>query len=198
MTGLVELIAAILVTGWVAERIAILILPRSAPIHWAPVAGYGAAAVAGWIGGFGFGLWMSVLAPVGALVPVLCAAWSLKRLGLIRVPGVPTPDLLVFALLGAVVLIGAAGIGPVNPYAWFYSGLGAALLPVPIALWALWRGQIAVLVGLALGQALWLADIGSSNLYDQFSHFFLPPALALLAASRFGAALLPGLRTPKA
>lgn len=191
MTGVVELIAAVIVAGWVFERIAVLILPSSAPRHWAPVAGYGATAVAGWIGGFGFGFWVSVVAPVGAMLPVLCLAWSLKRMGWVQVRDVPALDLLVLAGLGAVVLMGAGGLGPINPYAWFYAGLGPALLPVGLGLWALWRGQTPVLIALVIGQGLWLADIGSSNLYDQLSHFFLPPALALLACSRAVLGLLP-------
>lgn len=191
MTAIVELIGAVVVAGWIFERIALLILPRRAPQHWAPAAGYGATIIAGVIGGFGFGFWVSVVAPVGAMVPLLCAAWSLTRMGWISVRPVPIPDLLVIALLCALVLAGAWGLGPVNLYAWFYAGLGPVALTVALAVWALWRGQTVVLIGLVLGQALWLMDIGSSNLYDQYSHFGLPFVLVLLALSRAVMRLLP-------
>lgn len=196
MTGFVELIAASLVAGWLFERIAVLILPARAPRHWAPVAGYGAMAIAGVIGGFGFGVWVSVVAPVGAMLPVLCVAWSLTRLDLIALRDVPALDLVCLALLGAGVLAGAGGVGPVNPYAWFYSGPGPVVLVVGLAVWAIWRGQIPVLIALTLGQVFWLADIGSSNLYDQLSHFVLPPALALLACGRGLTAVLAKNRQP--
>lgn len=179
MTHIIETCAAAIMAGWLLHRFIAIGLPRSAPKHWSLLGGYGAAAVAAYIAGVGFGVWVSVMAPVGAMVPLLCLASSARVMGWWSPPTLPRVDALVLALLVLVVLVGAAGIGPLNAYAWFYAGIGPAALAAGLALWALWRGQVVILAGLVLGQVLWLTDIGSSNLYDQFSHFFLLPALVL-------------------
>ncbi len=179
MTHLVETLAAAIVAGWVLHRFIAIGLPRSAPRSWALLGGYGSMLLSAYIGGVGFGVWVATVAPVGVMLPLLCLASSARTYGVWEPEPAPRLDLLVIAALMLAVLLGASGIGPLDAYAWFYGGFGPALLAGAVALWALWRRQVVALVAVVLGQGLWLADIGSSNLYDHFAHMALVPALLL-------------------
>ncbi|MEP4194212.1 MAG: hypothetical protein ABJL99_01100 [Aliishimia sp.] len=185
MTHVIETLAAIIVAGWVLHRLIAVVVPRTVSKSWlAAASGYGAMALAGIIGGDGFGIWVSVIAPVGAMLPLLCLASSGRVLNVWTPPRAPRIDKLVLFFLILLVAFSAAGFGPLNLYAHFYEGLGPVLLASGLALWALWRRQVVVLVAVIFAQCLWLLDIGSSNFYDQVSHLALLPALLFSAMRR--------------
>lgn len=179
LMGLPELIAGSIVLGWVFQ-----LIPAGQRLerhfYFTYAMGFLFCAVsASLVEGFG-GLWMAVLAPFGVMLPALCVRDSLRKVGWVA-PDVPPMDLLVFAGLMGFVVLGAFGLVPVFAYGWFYGGVGPAVLAVALAAWALWRGQIVVLIAVLLAQLQWLADHGSSNFYDHVAHFALIPALVLRA-----------------
>lgn len=181
LMGLPELVAGSIVLGWVFH-----LIPARQRLERHFYIAYGLGFVfclGSVVAGLTFGgLWMAVLAPFGAMLPALCLRSSLRRVGWVA-PDVPRADLLVFAGLMIFVILGAFGLVPVFAYGWFYGGIGPAVLAVALAAWALWRGQIVVLIAVAVAQVLWLADLGSSNFYDHVAHFALIPALLWRAFS---------------
>ncbi len=181
MTGIIETAGAAIVAGWVLHHVIALGLKEALPRSWVLAGCYGIASIAAWIGGFGWGIWVALVEPTGAMLPVLCLATSLRLARVWDPSRPPALDLVLLALAMSVVLLGAGGFGPVNPYAWFYAGIEPALLAALVALWAVWRNQMAVLIAVIAGQVWWLADIGSSNLYDHLAHFALVPALLVAA-----------------
>ena len=170
MTGLVETLSGVIVAGWLLFWVLRVFL--SAP--WAsfalPMMGLIAlVSPAPW------GIWMSVMQPFGVMLPALCLAGIARGSGL-RVTRIARVDLAVLALAMTFVLMGAAGVLPLSPYGWFYGGFGPALLAGVLGGWALLRGHFVIAGAVVAAQILWIADIGSSNFYDQVSHFFLLPA----------------------
>lgn len=127
------------------------------------------------------GIWIATFEPFGVMLPALCAASLAARTGRIASPPVSRAEKLIWSGLMLVVLLGAGGAIPLHPYAWFYAGWGPVLMALGVAVWAFWRRQIVVLAAVALGQVLWLSDIGSSNLYDHLAHALLVPVLVVSA-----------------
>lgn len=185
-TTLWEVLAGSIVLGWVFHLIP---ANKAKDRHAALTYAFGFVFCGGSIlMDMAFGrLWIAVLAPFGVMVPALCLQWSARKIGF-ALPRAPRLDLLALVALMLVVTLGAGGVLPIQPYAWFYSGLGAGVLALGIAAWALWRNQAFVLGAVVLGQVLWLLDVGSSNFYDHMTHFVLIPALAVVGLSPKGSA----------
>ncbi|SEO69229.1 hypothetical protein SAMN04490248_109108 [Salinihabitans flavidus] len=127
------------------------------------------------------GIWIATFEPFGVMLPALCASALAAGAGWIAPPAVSRAEKLIWAALMLVVLLGAGGALPLHPYTWFYAGWESVLLVLCVAVWAFWRRQTLVLGAVALGQLMWLADVGSSNLYDHLAHTLLVPALAVSA-----------------
>jgi hypothetical protein len=179
MTTVFELVAGSIVLGWLFHQIpARKRLERHLYLSY----GFGLFFCAGSILlGLEFGgLWIATLEPFGVMLPALCLRSSARKVGW-QDEAVPSVDKLVLAGLMSVVIAGSFGVLPVFPYGWFYAGIGPAALAVGLALWALWRRQIVVLIAVTLGQVLWLLDVGSSNFYDHVAHLVLIPALVISA-----------------
>ena len=179
MTHLVETLAGVIVAGWVLQSVLSWFLPRRVAV------GLAFAGTVGWavVPNAGWGIWMALMVPFGAMLPVLCLASIGRAMGRWTLRHVHRLDALLVLIGMLIVLGGAAGLLPFSPYAWFYAGLGPFILAVALSLWATWRGYAAILFGVVLGQVFWLADIGSSNFYAHISHFFLlfPVIFALIS-----------------
>lgn len=177
MTSAWELLAGSIMLGWVLAQ-----LPGMRDRVFSACV-LGLVLVAGTaVAGLRFGgIWIATFEPFGVMLPALCAASLAARSGWIETPPVSRAEKLIWAGLMLVVLLGAGGALPLHPYAWFYAGWGPVLLASGVAAWACWRGLVVVLGAVALGQLMWLADVGSSNLYDHLAHTLLVPALAVSA-----------------
>jgi hypothetical protein len=177
MTSVWELLAGSIVLAWVLAQ-----LPGMRDrVLSATVLGLVMVAGTAFFGVEPGGIWIATFEPFGVMLPALCAASLAVRSGRIAPPPVSRAEKLIWAGLMLLVLLGAGGALPLHPYAWFYAGWGPVLLASGVAAWAYWRKQVVVLGVVALGQLMWLADIGSSNLYDHLTHTLLVPALALSA-----------------
>ena len=173
MTTLWELTAGTIVLAWAFNW-----LPYVRPLYAVIAASILMTVVA--LPDWSFsGIWIATFEPFGVMLPALCGMRLVQASGWQGPPPVPRLDKLVWALLILVVLLGAGGALSMHPYAWFYTGLGPAILALAVGAWSLWRRQTVVIGAVVVAQVLWLADVGSSNIYDHLAHVLLVPGLIL-------------------
>ena len=174
-TQIWELLAGSIVFAWVLMHV-----PGAKRyfvwVHLVALLVIAGTAVMGW--SFG-GIWMATFEPFGTLLPGICLAASSKRAGLWHYPPISRWEKLFAAALIVLVLLGTLDLLGVVPYVWFYAGWPPAALAGVLAMWAVWRGQMHVVICVLLAQTFWLLDIGSSNFFDHVSHVLLVPALVV-------------------
>lgn len=179
-----ELASAAILFGWLLSRSLRLILP----MRRATLAGFGLAVPVVLLSYSSFvtGMFIGLLAPFGVLVPALALQNSARAIGL------DTRRYSVSEMLGLWVfylmfLMASAGVFNWEPYRYGYDAPGVAVVALALAVYAAWRGHVVVLASVILAQVLWLADIGSSNFFDQISHVllvFILPVSALRRAAQ--------------
>lgn len=184
MTAVYELASAAVLLGWLLSRL----LGLALPVWRATLTGFGLAIliVSLSFSSFTTGMFIGLLAPFGVLVPALALQNSARAIGM------DTRRYSVTEMLGLWVfylmfLTASAGVFDWDPYRFGYAAPGAATVALAMAAYAVWRGHVVVLASVVLAQALWLADIGSSNFYDQISHVllvFILPISALRSATQ--------------
>jgi hypothetical protein len=185
MTAVYELGAAAVVLGWCLSRLLGLAI---APAR-ATVLGYGLAAGIVLISYSSFltGMFTALLAPYGVLLPALALQNTARRMGIHTKPYSSAEMVAAFGLY-LLFLMASAGVFEWDPYSYGYGGQGAVMVAILLAGYALWRGHIVLLAVIVVAQALWLLDIGSSNLFDHLSHvllvFILPITLLRCATQK--------------
>lgn len=177
MTAIWEILAGSVVMGWTLSQLPIM--RRWVGISYA----IGAVLIGGTaILGLQFGgIFIATLLPFGVMLPVLCLTSTLRQLNAATLPDIPAWDKLGWAGAMIFVILGSLGAIKLFPYGWFYSGLGPLIIAVLVGLWAVLRRQAHILIAVLVAQVFWLTGIGSSNFYDQITHFILVPALVISA-----------------
>ncbi len=175
MTGIWEAVAGGIVAGWALSR-----LPW-VPVWLGYVLGLLLFGVGSLLGLQVAGIYVATFEPFGVVLPAVCLASTLRRVGVLNYPQITPWEKLGIAALLTFVVLGTLGLIAPNPYALFYTGLAPALLALSVGAWAALRAQPHILVAVLLAQVLWLLDIGSSNLYDHLTHVLLIPALVVSA-----------------
>ena len=169
MTDAWELLAGSLVFAWVLMQVPGL-RRQFWVCHVAGVLAVAATALLGW--SFG-GVWIATFEPFGVLLPGVCLASCLQRAGYWAYPPITRVEKLAGTALILILVLGSLDLLSFVPYTWFYAGWPPAVLACALAIWAVVRGQMHVLICVALAQVFWLLDVGSSNFVDQVSHLLL-------------------------
>lgn len=130
-----------------------------------------------------FSVTMAVLAPFGAVLPLLAlrAVWG--KLG-----GTAQP-FTSLELLGCLTLLlllycSALGVFTFDLYRFGYAALSGTAIAMVCAVLAIWRGHWPVAVAISAGQVLWGLGIGSSNVIDHLSHMMLVPVICVVLTKR--------------
>lgn len=176
-----EFLCVAAVTGWVLSRPLMLFLPSVL----ANLVGLGAAIAlgicyliwpySGWVVAIfsPVSLGIAIYAVVDMTRPfgVIAPRWSLAELG----AGLAAYCVYIYASLGWIMF---------DPYALGFSGGASFGVPVVLAGYAYWRKDW-VLGGIIVGaQALWMAGIGSENLFDHLVSALVVPAILIGVARR--------------
>ncbi len=174
LSTLYEYLCLLAVFGWLLSRLAGRLLPGGA----AEAAGLAAAGVLlalQWAVPQ-VALLAAIFAPVSGGVALFAAADLGRGFGLRHRPR-PAAELLT--VLAAYLLYLAAGLGvfAVDPHAAGYGGVPAAATAVALGGYALVRRDTLLAAAVLLAQLVWLADIGSENLFDNLAGVLLVPAL---------------------
>jgi len=184
MTAVYELASAAVLLGWLISRVLRLVMQA----RQATLTGFGLAALVVVLSYTGFmtGMFIGLLAPFGVMVPALALQNSARVFGL-NTRGYSVMEMLGFWVFYLAFLTASAGVLDWDPYRFGYAAPGAAIAALALSAYAVWRGHVVVLAAVVLAQLLWLADIGSSNFYDQISHVllvFILPVCALRRAAQ--------------
>ena len=137
-----------------------------------------------------FAVTMAVLAPFGAVLPLLAlrVVWA-KLGGTVR----PTTNLELLGCLTLLLLLYCSALGLFNfdVYRFGYAALSGTAIAMVCAVLAVWRGHWPVAAAITAGQVLWGLGIGSSNVIDHLSHMMLVPVICVVLTKRcFVGALL--------
>ena len=175
-----DYIGLVLVSLWIVFRMLRLVALRenAGPIAFSIIL----IAFAAWPGNPVFAGLTALFAPFGVLLPALCARSMARSLGL-RVMPFHWTDLFLFLVLHGILISASSGLLPSDIYAYGYAPVGAMALALITCIWGFLRENL-FMPGVALiATLLWVADIGSSNAFDNFAHLTLWP-LALIALPR--------------
>ncbi|MEQ9693851.1 hypothetical protein [Shimia sp. SDUM112013] len=138
---------------------------------------------------------VAVLAPFGAMLPILAGANILAKFGR-PVDRFSTVEILLALIFVTLFLAASIGALPFDPYRFGYDPLPAGAVALALCLWALWRGHVTLALAAVLGQVMWMTDTGSTNYFDHVSHMLLVPVLAITLLLRLVGMLRPARPAP--
>lgn len=182
MTELYEILCVMAISGWVLSR----------PLRWflsAPLGAIAGLAAAGLLSVVGL-IWPASNWPAAIFSPVSLGIAGLALADLLRPFGVIARRWSLAelgAILGIYVAYIFASVGGTafDPYAFGYSAGVSLGVPVAVAGYAYVRKDWLVAGIVAGAQILWMADIGSENLFDHLASALLVPAVLIGMARRF-------------
>jgi len=185
MTVIYQQIGLAIILGWIATACARPLGP--APRRAALGLAIGAAAVAlfGW--SVPVKAAMSLLAPLGTILPALAIRHMLKMSGT-PVRPFAALDLMVILALLILFYCGSAGVLPFDAYRTGYGPWAAPILTAAFCVWGWLRDNAFPPLMALTGQCIWMAGIGSPNIFDHVTHALLVPIIALNLALRLGRA----------
>lgn len=128
-------------------------------------------------------LMVSLLSPLPVLIPVYALGLLAGPFGF-RPGWWPRADLAVALVALLTLILSAIGHIGFDIYRYGYEAWPVAIIAAGMAALALWRNHMLLLVGIVLGQILWMLEIGSTNFFDHVSHILLIPLLGLYILKR--------------
>ena len=179
MTGAYATLGLVLVLGWCVWRLGRRWWPGVGGI----AAGLIVAAAFVFLGGQASAVTMAVLAPLGAVLPALALRDMAAGAGHPS-PRLPSVDLAVVGALHAVFLAAAMGAVRFDPYRFGYDPAWGSVFALCCIAYLAWRRQAVLAAAVLVGQALWIGDVGPSNMADHALHMLLVPIVLIVLLGR--------------